>query len=110
MVIEEVDAVAAPLTWDTEAIADLCRTYGVRRLAVFGSAVTDDFDPENSDVDFYLELLDDVDSKFDAYFGLKESLEEMFSRPVDLVMSKARRNPHFARSLDESAEELYAAA
>ena len=33
-------------------IADLCRTFGVRRLDVFGSAVREDFDPARSDVDF----------------------------------------------------------
>jgi predicted nucleotidyltransferase len=101
---------AGPLTLDHDAIADLCQKHGVRRLAVFGSAVTDEFDPDRSDVDFYLELLGDVENKFDAYFGLKESLEEMLGRPVDLVMSKARQNPYFARSLDETAKDLYAAA
>lgn len=98
-----------PLALDREAIAELCREYGVRRLAVFGSAVTDDFDPERSDVDFLVEFTDRVSSKFDAYFGLKESLEELLGHQVDLVMPKALRNPYFAASAKEHAEELYAA-
>jgi len=36
--------------WD--AIAALCREYGVARLEVFGSVMTDEFDPERSGVDF----------------------------------------------------------
>jgi uncharacterized protein len=48
-------------------------------------------------------------NKFDAYFGLKESLEELLGRPVDLVMSKALENPYFAASALRHTEELYAA-
>lgn len=39
---------AGPLELDREASAALCRQYGVRRLAVFGSATTDRFDPERT--------------------------------------------------------------
>ena len=35
-----------------EAIRTLCREYGVRGLELFGSAATDAFDPERSDVEF----------------------------------------------------------
>lgn len=38
-----------------DALADFCRRWGVRRLAVFGSALRDDFGPD-SDVDFLFEL------------------------------------------------------
>jgi hypothetical protein len=37
---------------DRDAVAVLCRRFGVRRLAIFGSAVTDRFNEERSDVDF----------------------------------------------------------
>ncbi len=39
-----------------EAIAELCRQFGVRRLAVFGSAAKGTFDPATSDVDFLVDL------------------------------------------------------
>ena len=42
-------------------IADICRTFRVRRLDVFGSAVRDDFDPARSDVDFLVEFELDED-------------------------------------------------
>ena len=38
-----------------EAIRALCREYGVARLEVFGSAATEEFDPDRSDVDFIVE-------------------------------------------------------
>lgn len=97
------------LVLDRDAIADLCRQFGVRRLSVFGSAVTDRFDPERSDVDFLVEFAKGSPNSFDTYFGFKEALEELLGRPVDLVEPVALENPYFAASVRETAEELYAA-
>ena len=33
-------------------LEDLCQRHGVARLALFGSALRDDFDPDTSDLDF----------------------------------------------------------
>ncbi len=97
-----------PLVLDREAIAELCRRHGVSRLAVFGSAVSSTFDAERSDVDFLVEFAAAADG-FTAYFALKEDLETLLSRPVDLVMPGALENPYFAASVAATAEDLYAA-
>ena len=76
---------------------------------MFGSAVEDRFDAERSDVDLIMEFMPDVQDPFDAYFGLKEDLEKLFARRVDLVMTKALRNPYFEAAATANAEELYAA-
>ncbi len=94
---------------DREAIADLCRRFNVRRLSVFGSAITDRFDESRSDVDFLVELADAPATWFDSYFGLKEDLEARLGRPVDVVMPSALENPHFPASVEANVEELYAA-
>ncbi|KJL33329.1 nucleotidyltransferase family protein [Microbacterium azadirachtae] len=94
---------------DIEEVARVARARGVRRLRVFGSAVTDRFDPEHSDVDVLVDLATDDGDSFDAYFGLKEDLERIFGYPVDLVMSEAVRNPFFRERAFTTAEELYAA-
>lgn len=90
-------------------IAALCRRHHVRRLEVFGSAARgDDFDPARSDVDFLVEF--DPASKpglFDTYFPLKEGLEALLGRPVDLVMDKAIENPYLRASIDRSREPIY---
>lgn len=88
----------------------LCRRYHVRSLALFGSAAGDDFDPARSDVD----LLVDFEplppgTHADAYFGLLESLEDLFGRPVDLVMTRAIRNPYFRQAVESSRHLIYAA-
>ncbi|MGM0386292.1 MAG: nucleotidyltransferase family protein, partial [Actinomycetota bacterium] len=86
-----------------------CQRYGVKRLVIFGSAVTDRFDDSTSDVDFLVEFREDVVNRFDAYFGLKETLETLLGRPVDLVSPVALENPYFAASVQESGREIYAA-
>lgn len=98
----------ARLALDRAAIAELCRRYGVRRLIVFGSVLTERFDYAGSDVDFLVEFGEDLDSKFDAYFGLKEDLEALLGRPVDLVGPSSLENPYFAAAVARSSEELYA--
>jgi uncharacterized protein len=94
---------------DRAALDAAARMRGVRRLTVFGSAVTERFDPASSDVDLLVEFEPDLDDPFDAYFGLKEDLEALFGREVDLVMSTAVRNPYFRDRAAAGAEDLYAA-
>jgi hypothetical protein len=61
------------------------RGFGVRSLAVFGSAARGEA-TEDSDLDFLVEF----DRKtFDNYMGLKELLEELFACRVDLVIRSA---------------------
>lgn len=97
------------LVLDREAIASACRAHGVQRLRLFGSATSDRFNPGRSDVDVLVEFAPGTPDPFGAYFGLKEDLEGLLGRAVDLVMADAVRNPHFAASVLAGAEELYAA-
>ena len=73
------------------------------------SAAGDRFRPEHSDIDILVDFTPGTPDPFDAYFGLKEDLERIIGRRVDLVMAEAVRNPHFAASALAGAVELYAA-
>jgi uncharacterized protein len=98
------------LTAHRDAIAQLCRRYGVARLAVFGSAATDAFDPARSDIDLLVAFEPGSGiSRFDAHFGLKEDLEALLGHPVDLIAPAALSNPYFARSVEQTRHELFAA-
>ncbi|HWE90950.1 MAG TPA: nucleotidyltransferase domain-containing protein [Pseudonocardiaceae bacterium] len=91
-------------------IEELCRALAVRRLDVFGSAVSGSFDLESSDVDVLVEFAAGPDfDYFGAYFGLKEGLERILDRPVDVVSVTAIRNPYFRQEVMETRELLYAA-
>ena len=92
-----------------EEVAALCRRAGARRLDVFGSAIRDDFDPASSDLDFLVEF-DELPPKAyaDAYFTLKESLERLFGRPVDLVTEASVENPYFRERINAERKSVYA--
>ena len=83
-----------------QELEQLCRRFHVRRLDLFGSASSDDFNPARSDLDFLVEFEPEA-SSFDIYFGLKELLEALFGRSVDLVEPSAIRNPFFNASRRE---------
>lgn len=93
-----------------DELVRLCQRFGVTRLDVFGSAARGDFDEASSDVDFLVELDPPAAmSRFDAYFGLKEALEELLGRAVDLVVPSALANPYVAEDVERTREPLYAA-
>jgi predicted nucleotidyltransferase len=91
-------------------VAELCRRSRVRRLELFGSAARDDFDEAHSDIDFLVELDNDPQvSPLDAYFGLKDALETMFGRPVDLVSVGSVVNPYVMAAIERDRQLVYAA-
>ena len=93
-----------------EEIEQLCRHFHVRRLEIFGSALRSDFHPETSDLDFLVEFSPETSAHYaDDYFGLKESLEALFERPVDLVSIAAMQNPFFREAVERNKALLYAA-
>lgn len=88
----------------------LCRRFQVRRLEVFGSAAVGEFRSEESDLDFLVEFEpSDGPGHADRYFGLLESLGQLFGRPVDLVVASAIKNPYFRESVERTKALLYAA-
>jgi predicted nucleotidyltransferase len=92
-------------------IAELCRAHHVRRLELFGSAARDDFDPVMSDFDFLVEFDRSRPEALSlkTYFNLKESLERLLGRSVDLVEPAAVRNPYLKASIEGSREAVFEA-
>ena len=91
-------------------IAALCRQFGVRRLAVFGSAAREkDFDPQRSDVDFEVAFDAPNGARLDDFLALRDALAAAVGRPVDLVMAGSVRNPYLRDAIRRSAETIYGA-
>jgi uncharacterized protein len=86
-----------------QPIAQLCNELNVARLDIFGSAVTERF-PKTSDI---VVAFGDHKRRFDRYFLLKERMEELLGRPVDLVVDDAIRNPYFREAVEESRVNVY---
>ena len=93
-----------------EHIAEACARHGVARLHVFGSALRDDFRPDESDVDLLVEFAPmEPYARVDAYFGMLEELRALLNMRVDLVMAGAVKNPYIARDIERTKQVLYAA-
>ena len=94
-----------------DALAELCRRYGVARLEVFGSAARGtDFDRDRSDADFLVTFMASARNDLAAFADLKEALERLLGRPVDLVEREAieaSRNFIRRRAILTEAETVY---
>ena len=91
-----------------DELSNLCTVYGVERLELFGSASRSNFDLEESDLDFLVDFADTHPlGAFDRYFGLKEDLEQLFQRSVDLVEIKAIQNPYFRQAVEKDKVVVY---
>jgi predicted nucleotidyltransferase len=91
-------------------IPEVCRRFHVRRLDLVGSATRGDFNRAKSDLDVLVEFGPaDGMRALDTYFGLREELETLFARPVDLIMLAAVANPYVRANIERDRTTLYAA-
>jgi hypothetical protein len=88
-------------------IERICRSLPVKRLGLFGSALSQKFS-QGSDVDV-LVIFDSGENidLFNKYFELKELLEEIFQRDVDLVVDKKFKNPVLRQAIDATRTVIY---
>jgi len=90
-----------------DVIASLCREFEVRRLAVFGSALGRDFDPALRDVDLVVDFLPISEYHLlDCNFGLKQGLESLFARPVDLIELDTLRSERLRKIIDDERVQV----
>ncbi len=92
------------------ALEEVCRQFNVRQLEVFGSAAQQDLD-DCRDVDLLVEFNDQVEPhRFDNYFEFLRCLEDLFSKPVDLIEPEGLQNPFFVKQVNASRRTLYVAS
>lgn len=90
-----------------DRIVEFCRRNHIRRLALFGSVLRDDFTPA-SDVDVLVEFEPGKTPGF-AFFRMQDELSEIIGRRVDLNTPK-ELSKYFRDEVLSEAEELYVAA
>jgi len=91
---------------DRDRIAEFCRRHHVRRLALFGSVLRDDFGP-GSDIDVLVEFEPDTFVGF-RIVEMEDELSQSLGRKVDLVTVRALNHRIRERVLEE-AQTQYAA-
>jgi len=94
-----------------EALAEFCRRWKITELALFGSALRDDFRPD-SDVDFLVRFAPDANWSLLKIVGIEEELGRIIGRKADLVSRQAiERSYNWIRRKEilETAQVIYAA-
>ena len=92
---------------DRTQLKKLCRKYGVRRLALFGSVIRDDFG-EDSDVDILVEFQPDATVGL-SFFSLQKELSRLIGRQVDLS-TPGFLSPQIRDKVASEARPVYEAA
>lgn len=88
-------------------IKKLCKQYKVKTLSAFGSVTREDF-RSDSDIDFVVDFEENDPFKYtDLYFQLKEKLEKLLKRPVDLIEERGVKNRYFRKELDATKILIY---
>ena len=92
-------------------IAALCRQFDVVRLEVFGSVMTDEFDPERSDIDFVIRFAsrDGFSEWMTRRLGLQDGLTNLLGHEADLVESETGTfsDPFFRRWADPTRRVIF---
>ncbi|HEY9124563.1 MAG TPA: nucleotidyltransferase domain-containing protein [Bacteroidales bacterium] len=90
-----------------DRLFELCDSHKVKELYLFGSVLTEKFN-DSSDIDMLIQFSQvELVDYFDNYMDLKEKLEDLFNRPVDLVENQAIRNPVFRQIIDRDKHLVY---
>jgi predicted nucleotidyltransferase len=104
-----VSARAAKLRIPKQAIAALCRKYGVKKLSVFGSAARGEMKPE-SDVDLMLEFDPASKTSLWDYPAMQEDFSALFDRrKVEFASPEILRNPFRRKTILPDLKTLYEA-
>jgi uncharacterized protein len=98
-----IDIVSAP---DDASLRECCRKYGISRLALFGSALRDDFGPD-SDVDMLVEFKPGATPGLE-FFAIQEELSKLVGRTVDLQTAESL-SPYFRDEVLAVARDVYVA-
>ncbi len=96
------------ITIDRARIEEFCHKWRVKELAIFGSALREDFGPE-SDVDVLVVFQEDAEWDLFDHMHAEEELQQLFGRKVDLVEKETLRNPFRRHHILANHEVIYAA-
>lgn len=90
-----------------DKLADFCHRWKVAELALFGSVLREDFSAA-SDIDVLLTFAPDAQHSLFDLVDMKEELQVIFGREVDLVEKAGLRNPFRRHAILKSLEVVYA--
>jgi uncharacterized protein len=88
-------------------VSAFCRRWKIQRMSLFGSVLRQDFAP-TSDVDVLVALREDASWSLWDWTAMKDELQTLFQRDVDLVEESGLRNPFRRHEIMRTRQVIYA--
>ena len=90
-------------------LTSLCEeNHAIKKLYIFGSALTSRFDEETSDIDVLVETTDMLpEEKGEKLILLWDDLESLFNRKIDLLTENSLRNPILKKEIEQTRKLIY---
>jgi uncharacterized protein len=107
MIVELQELVRERVRVSPDQIADFCQRWQIIELALFGSILRSDF-REDSDVDILVAFSPDSNWSLLDWVDMKEQLEKIFDRAVDLVDKEGLTNPYRRYEILKNYQVVYA--
>jgi predicted nucleotidyltransferase len=86
----------------------LCKSHNVKNIYAFGSAVTEDFNDESSEIDLLIEIdSEDPIERGENLMKIWDKVEDFFQRKVDLLTNSSIKNPIPRNNIDRTKILLY---
>lgn len=86
----------------------LCKSHKVKNIYAFGSAVTENFNEDSSDIDLLIEIdMEDPIERGENLMDIWDKLEDFFQRKVDLLTHSSIKNPILKKNIDSTKILLY---
>lgn len=86
----------------------ICQAHQVENLFAFGSSISDQFDPEKSDIDLLVKIgIANPIDRGEALLALWDEFEVFFERKVDLLTEDSLRNPYLKKSIEATKKLIY---
>ncbi len=90
-----------------DQLATLCQQWKINELSFFGSVLRQDFDAQKSDLDVMVDFKPESHCSLFGLSKMRDQLEILLGRKVDLITKKGLRNPIIRKNILESAYVVY---
>ncbi|WP_432805990.1 nucleotidyltransferase family protein [Geitlerinema calcuttense] len=109
--MQDIQPVKTQIPVDYEKIIEFCQRWQIAELALFGSVLREDFQPDSSDIDVLVVFADEVKNTIEDLLDMEDELKTIFGRDVDLVERRVieqSRNYLRRQAILNSAKAIYA--
>ena len=97
-----------PININKQAVAGFCKKWKIAEMALFGSVLSDDFNPD-SDIDVLVTFNPEAQWSLWDFPQMQDELKAIFGREVDIVEKDALKNPFRRHAILATKQVVYVA-